>query len=113
MSQAKAGRIKLIATTGAARDPLLPELPTVAEVLPGYEITAWTGVAVPAKTPAVIVNKLHSEIVRALQTPDVREQYAKQGATAHPESPAEFIAFIKAERSRIARVGKQVGITVD
>ena len=113
MAQAAAGRIKLIATTGAMRDPLLPELPTVAEVLPGYEFTSWTGIAVPAKTPAAIVNKLHSEIVKALQQPDVREQYAKQGAAAHPESPAEFTAFIKVERERIARVGKQVGITVD
>ena len=113
MSQVKAGRIKAIATAGATRDPLLPELPIVAEVLPGYEYTTWSGIAVPAKTPAAIVNKLHSEIVKALQQPDVREQYAKQGAMAHPESPAEFTTFIKAERSRIARVGKQVGITVD
>ncbi len=113
MSQVKAGRIKLIATTGTKRDALLPELPIVADVLPGYEITSWQGVAVPAKTPAAIVNKLHSEIVKALHAPDLREQYAKQGATAHPESPAEFTAFIKAERERIARVGRQVGITVD
>jgi tripartite-type tricarboxylate transporter receptor subunit TctC len=113
MPQAKAGRIRLIATTGTVRDPLLPELPIVADVLPGYEITSWTGIAVPAKTPSAIVNKLHSEIVNALRTPEVREQYAKQGATAHPESPAEFSTFIKAERERIARVGKQVGITLD
>jgi tripartite-type tricarboxylate transporter receptor subunit TctC len=113
MSQAKAGRVKLIATTGAVRDPLLPELPIVADVLPGYEITSWTGIAVPAKTPVAIVNKLHGDIVRALRTADVREQYAKQGATAHPESAAEFTAFIKAERERIARIGRQVGITLD
>ena len=113
MPQAKAGRIKLIATTGATRDPLLPDLPIVADVLPGFESTSWTGVAVPARTPVAIVNKLHAEIVKALHTPEVREQYAKQGATAHPESPAEFTAFIKVERERIARVGRQVGITVD
>jgi tripartite-type tricarboxylate transporter receptor subunit TctC len=113
MPHAKTGRIKVIATTGAKRDPLLPDLPTVAEVLPGFEITGWQGVAVPAKTPAVIVKKLHAEIVKALQTPEVRELLAKQGATAHAESPAEFTAFIKAERQRIARVGRQVGITLD
>lgn len=113
MPHAKAGRIKLIATTGAKREPLLPELPTVAEVLPGFEITVWWGLALPAKTPAVIVKKLHAEIVKALQTPDVRELLAKQGATMHVESPAEFTAFIKGERGRIARVGRQVGITLD
>ena len=59
------------------------------------------------------MNKLHNEIVKALRTPDVREQYAKQGATANPESPAEFSAFIKVERERIVRLGRQVGITAD
>jgi len=110
---AKTGRIRVIATTGAKRDPLLPELPTVADTVPGFEITLWGGVAVPVKTPAAIVKKLHAEIVKALQTPDVRELLAKQGATAHAESPAEFTAFIKAERERIARVGRQVGITLE
>jgi tripartite-type tricarboxylate transporter receptor subunit TctC len=110
---AKTGRIKLIATTGATRDPLLPELPTVAETVSGFEITAWWGIAVPAKTPAAILNKLHAEIVKAMQSPEVREQLAKQGTTARAESPAEFTAFIKAERERIAHVGRQVGITID
>jgi tripartite-type tricarboxylate transporter receptor subunit TctC len=113
MPHAKTARIKAIATTGAKRDPLLPELPTVAEVVPGFESTSWTGVAVPAKTPAIIVNKLHAEIVKAMQSPDVRELLAKQSARAHAESPAEFTAFIKAERERCARVGRQVGITLD
>jgi tripartite-type tricarboxylate transporter receptor subunit TctC len=113
MPHEKTGRIKVIATTGAKRDPLLPELPTVADVLPGFASTIWWGVAVPAKTPAIIVKKLHAEIVRAMQTPDVREMLAKQGATAYAESPAEFTAFIKAERERIARIGRQVGITLD
>lgn len=113
MSHAKAGRIKVIATTGAKRDPLLPELPTVADTVPGFENTLWWGVAAPAKTPAVIVKMLHAEIVKATQSPEVRELLAKQGATAHAESPAEFTAFIKAERERIARVGRQVSITFD
>jgi tripartite-type tricarboxylate transporter receptor subunit TctC len=112
MPHAKSGRIKLIATTGAKRDPLLPDLPTVADVLPGFEITLWWGVAVPAKTRVVIVEKLHAEIVKAMQSPEVRERLAKQGATAQAESPAEFTAFIRAERERIARVGRQAGITL-
>jgi len=109
----KSGRIKLIATTGAKRDPFLPDLPTVADVLPGFEITVWSGVAVPARTSIRIVQLLHAEIVKAMQAPDVRAPLAKQGVSAHAESPAEFTAFIKAERERIARVGRQVGITLD
>jgi tripartite-type tricarboxylate transporter receptor subunit TctC len=113
MPHAKTARIKVIATTGATRDPLLPELPTVADVVPGFESTSWTGVAVPAKTPTVIVKKLHAEIVKAMQSPEVRELLAKQSATVHAESPAEFTAFIKVEHERIARVGRQVGIRLD
>jgi len=103
----------VIATTGAKRNPLLPELPTVADVLPGFEMTAWQGMVVPAKTPAVIVNKLHAEIVKALRSPEVRELLAKQANTAHAESPAEFTAFIKAERERFTRIAGQVNITLD
>jgi tripartite-type tricarboxylate transporter receptor subunit TctC len=59
------------------------------------------------------VTKLHGEIVKAMQSSEVRELLARQGATAHAESPAEFTAFIKAERERIARLGRQVSITLD
>jgi tripartite-type tricarboxylate transporter receptor subunit TctC len=113
MPHAKTGRLKVIATTGATRDSLLPELPAVAETLPGFEMTAWQGVAVPMKTPAVIVDRLHAEIVKALRTSEVRELLVKQGVTAHAESQADFAAFIKAERERLARVGRRAGITLD
>jgi tripartite-type tricarboxylate transporter receptor subunit TctC len=109
----KSARIKVIATTGAKRDALLPDLPTVADAVPGFEITSWNGIAVPAKTPAVIVKKLHAEIVKATQSPEVREQLARQSATAHADTPAEVTAFMRLERERIARVGRQVGITLD
>jgi tripartite-type tricarboxylate transporter receptor subunit TctC len=113
MPHAKGGRIKVLATTGARRDPLIPELPALAETVPGYDITQWWGVAVPAKTPAALAAKLHAEIVKALRSPDVRELLAKQGATAQPQSPAEFVAFMKAERSRIASLVKKAGISLD
>ena len=113
MPHARGGRIKVLATTGARRDPLIPELPALAETVPGYDITQWWGVAVPVKTPAALAAKLHGEIVKALRSPEVRELLAKQGATAQPESPAEFVAFMKAERSRIASLGKKAGIKLD
>jgi tripartite-type tricarboxylate transporter receptor subunit TctC len=113
MPHAKTARLKVIATTGAKRDPLLPELPTVAETVPGFEITSWQGMVLPVKTPSVVVNKLYGEIVKALQSPEVRESLTKQGVTAHTESPAEFRAFVKADRERMARVARQVDITLD
>lgn len=113
MPHAKGGRIKVLATTGAKRDPLLPDLPVFADTLPGYDITQWWGVVAPAKTPADILKKLHAEIMQALQSPDVRDLLAKQGATAQPESPAEFAALMKAERIRIGNLGKRAGISLD
>jgi tripartite-type tricarboxylate transporter receptor subunit TctC len=113
MPHAKTGRLKVIATTGARRDPLLPELPAVAETIQGFELTAWQGIAVPVKTPAVIASKLHAEIVKAVQTAEVRELLVKQGITPQTDSQADFTAFIKADRERLARVGRRVGITLD
>lgn len=113
MPHAKGGRIKVLATTGAKRDPLIPELPTVAETVPGYDITQWWGVVVPANTPAAIGNRLHAELIKALQAPEVRDLIAKQGASVQPESPAQFVAFMRAERARIANLGKQANIRLD
>ena len=113
MPHGRAGRIKVLAATGARRDPLLPELPVVADTVPGYEIVQWWGIAVPAGTPQAIVKRLQKEIVAALTARDAREAMSRNGATPNPETPAEFLAFIKAERSRIANVGKRAGISLD
>lgn len=109
----RAGRIKVLATTGAQRDPLLPDLPTMAETVPGYEIVQWWGVSVAKATPAAITQRLHKELITALNHPDSKAQMNKNGATASPESPEQFTAFMKAERARIANVGKQANIILD
>ena len=113
MPHAKGGRIKVLASTGAKRDPLLPELPVFADTVPGYEITQWWGVVAPAKTPPEILKRLHAEIIKALQSPDVRELLAKQGATAQPDTPEAFAAYMKTERIRIGNLGKKAGIVLD
>ena len=113
MPHGRAGRIKVLATTGAQRDPLLPELPPMADSVPGYEIVQWWGVAVPRGTPSAITQRLHKELMVALNAPEVKAQMNKNGATASPESPAAFLAFMKAELARIANVGKQAGISLD
>ena len=113
MPHGRAGRIKVLATTGAQRDPLLPELPTMAETVPGYEIVQWWGVSVAKATPATIAQRLHQELMIALNTADAKALMNKNGATPSPEQPAAFLAFMKAERARIANVGKQAGIVLD
>ena len=113
MPHAKGGRIRVLATTGAKRDPLIPDLPTVADTIPGYDITQWWGIVVPARTPQAIVQRLHAEIIQALQAPEVRDLVAKQGASVQPESAAAFAAFMLAERARVANLGKKANIRLD
>lgn len=111
--QARSGRVRVLATTGLAPDPLAPELPILARTVPGYESTQWFGTALPARTPKPIVQKLHAEIVRALRTPEVAEALARQGATVQPESPEAFARYIGEERERIAALARSAGLRID
>ena len=113
MPHAKGGRIRLLATTGAKRDPLIPDLPVFADTVPGYDITQWWGLVLPAGVPPAISAHLHREIIIALKSAEVAGFLTKQGAVAQPESPAEFAAFMKAERTRIAHIGKRANIILE
>jgi tripartite-type tricarboxylate transporter receptor subunit TctC len=113
MPHGRAGRIKVLATTGAKRDPLLPELPPVADTVPGYEIVQWWGITLPAGTPKAVTQRLHDELMTALNDADVKTLMNKNGATPSPESPAQFVAFMKAERERLANVGRKAGISLN
>lgn len=107
---AKVGRLRLVATTGAKRSKVLPELPTVGATLPGHEVTQWYGILVPAKTPADIISRLHTEVVKAVGTPKVMQQLERLGAVGRTTTPQEFGAHIKAEISKWSRVVKSANI---
>lgn len=109
----QSGKLKLLASTGAQRNPTLPDLPTVAETLPGYEITQWWGLNAPARTPSAIIERLHRLTAPALQQADVKERIHAQGAIAVGNTPAEFARFIRVERQRIATLVKQAGIAIE
>jgi tripartite-type tricarboxylate transporter receptor subunit TctC len=113
LPHAKTGRVRIIATTGAKRDPLLPHLPTVAETLPGYELTQWWGVIVPARSPRAVIDKLNREIGEALAQPDVQEKLRQQGTTPLASTPEAFGKLIAAERVRVAKIAQQAGIRLD
>jgi tripartite-type tricarboxylate transporter receptor subunit TctC len=113
MPHAKSARVRVIATTGAKRDPLLPTLPTVAETLPGYEITQWWGVMVPASTPRAIVDRLNREFASALAHPEVQERLRQQGTTPLASSPEAFARLIAEERVRVTQIAQRAGIRLD
>ncbi len=105
------GRLRALAVTGASRASAAPELPTVAESgVPGYEVTAWYGVSAPAKTPRVIVDRLHAEIARALNAPDLRTRLTSQGADPAPLTPEQYSAFVQSEIVKWTKVIQAAGI---
>jgi tripartite-type tricarboxylate transporter receptor subunit TctC len=106
----KAGRVKGIAVTGAARMKALPDLPTVAESgVPGYAVEAWFSLFAPARTPAVIVNRLQVEAAKAIRAPEIERRFAVEGTDMVGNSPQEFAREVKAEhekwRALVAKAG--------
>ena len=112
--QIKGGKLKPIAVTTSKRSALLPNVPTIAESgVKGYEVLSWNGIAAPAGTPEAIVERLHTEAVKALKDPKVQQRLAEQGADSVGSSPAEYDAFIRSETEKWARVIKESGAKVE
>jgi tripartite-type tricarboxylate transporter receptor subunit TctC len=109
--QARAGKLRAIATTGKSRTPAAPDIPTIAESgVPGYEVATFYGVSAPAKTPRPIIDKLHTEIVRVLNSPDIRERLQGLGAEPVGNTPEQYTAFMENEIAKWGKVIKAAGI---
>jgi tripartite-type tricarboxylate transporter receptor subunit TctC len=110
MPHVQSGKLRAIAVTGAARSPLLPDVPTVSEAaLPGFEVTSWYGVFGPAGLPGDIVVKLNSEIGSAVTAPDVKERLAALGAEPSVKAPDQFARYVRQEITKWAKVVKDSG----
>lgn len=108
------GRVRALAVTSAQRSPRLPDVPTLAETrLPGFEVGAWQGVVVPKGTPTAIVQRLNTEIQHALQSKEMLEQLAVQGAQPLGSSPQDYDAYLKSETARWGAVIQAAGIKLD
>ena len=114
LAQVRAGKIKALAVTTAKRSALAPELPTIAESgLPGFDISTWFGIFVPAGTPRDVVERLHGEFTKALAMPDIREKMLVLGAEPVASRPEEFAAYIRAEADKYTRVIRASGAKAD
>ena len=109
----RAGKLRALAVTTAQRSALMPEVPTVAETLPGFQIDTWWGLVAPAGTPAETVRKLSAAFNAALNTPEVKARFATLMAEPAPSAPEAFATFLAQERSRYERVVKLSGAKVD
>ncbi|HSN38832.1 MAG TPA: tripartite tricarboxylate transporter substrate binding protein [Burkholderiales bacterium] len=109
----RSGKLRAIGISSEQRSPALPDVPAIAETLPGFEATSFYGIAAPAGTPKTIVAKLNSEIARIIKSPEMREQLQRQGADAVGDTQAEFDAFFRKQIGKWARVIQEAGIQAD
>ena len=113
MAHIRAGKLRALCTTGAQRFALLPDLPTCDASVPGLVTVNWWGVLLPAGTPKAIVDKLHGDMVKAMQDAVVKGKFADLGVEAVSSTPEQFGAFIRAETDKYARLIKDANIKVN
>ena len=111
----KSGKLKLIAVSSEAREPMFPQVPTVAETpgLEGYSAGSWQGILGPAKLPAELVNKIYLEVKRIIALPDVNEKLTSQGSRPQAKTPQEFGKWLATEKDRWIKVVKESGFKIE
>ena len=105
----KAGKLRALGITAAKRLAIVPDIPTIAETVPGFNADTWNGIMAPRGTPPAIIAKIHAVIAQALQQPEVREKLASQGGEASGMPPQEFAAFLQAETAKWGKVVRDTG----
>lgn len=113
MGHVKSGKLRAVGVTGTKRLPSLPDVPTIAETLPGYEAVSWGGVMAPAGTPPEIVKRLNLEINRILKMPDVAEKLESLGAVIVGSTPEEFGEYVKTEIAKWGKVARDNNVSLD
>ena len=110
----KGGKLRALAVTTTKRSPVIGEVPTVSEAaVPGYELNGWSGILVPAGTPKVIITQLNSEIVKAVNMPDLRQRFSELGFETVGNSPQDFQKFLQQEVAKWGTVVKAANISAD
>ena len=113
MPHVKSGRLRALAVTSAEPTPLVPGLPPIAAIVPGYESLTFTGVFVPAKTPAAIIARLNEASRRFLEVPETKERFLTSGVEATSTTPQELDAAVKADTARIQKMMQATGLKVE
>ena len=109
----RAGRIKALGVTSAARAAQMPEVPAIAETLPGYEATGWAGLCAPAGTPAPVVARINADVTALLREPDFAARMTLMGGTPAPQTPAEAAAFVRDEIAKWRAVAEGANVRLE
>ncbi len=107
------GRLRAIAVTTARRTAAMPEVPTIAETIPGYEVLNWWGLTAPAKTPLAVIERLNSEVAKVMAKQANRERLRSEGVEAASGTPGDFAAMLRAEIAKWGKVGKEISLKLD
>lgn len=113
MPQVKAGKVRALGVTTKNRLALLPDVPAIAETVPGYEVIGWNGILAPAGTPASVIDRLNAEIVKVLRSPDILEKLAQQGVEPVGNTPSAFAQIVRADIDKWGKVIREAGIRAD
>jgi len=113
LSTVKSGKLRALGVTSATRTPLVPDLPTIAETVPGYEFIGWYALVAPAGTPGALLDKLNAQVVHALKTPEFRERFAALGAEPLGTTRAEAAQFIRGQIEKMRLAVQASGAKVD
>jgi len=109
----KAGQLRALGVTGRKRSVMAPDLPTIAETLPGYEIVTWYGILAPTGTPPAIINRLNAEILKVSQMPDIKQKLLDMGLDIEVSTPAAFGTLIKSEMAKWKEVMRVAHVTAE
>jgi tripartite-type tricarboxylate transporter receptor subunit TctC len=111
LAATRAGKVRMLGVTSLTRSPDLPDVPTIAESgMPGFEVISWQGLCTPAGVPKAVVTRLRTALAAVLALPDTRKRLADQGINPGGLTTDQFAAFIRSERTKWAKVVKDVGI---
>ena len=113
ISNHKVGQLRIIAVTSAKRVPELPDIPSIAETLSGYDAALWNGLLAPRGTPAVAIKRIHQEVTKLLQMHDIQAAFGRVGSYVHATNPKAFGEFLKAENAKWGRVVRELGLQVN
>jgi len=113
LTYSRSGQVRVLGSSGNKRSPAAPNVPTIGETVPGYEVESWQAIFAPAKTPSDIIQKMHAGVVKALAEPAVAEKFERTAYTPSPSSPEELGNFLKADIAKWSAAIKSAGLKID
>jgi tripartite-type tricarboxylate transporter receptor subunit TctC len=113
INQHRAGQLRIIGVTSAKRSPELPDIPSIAETVPGYDASLWTGLFAPRGTPAVVVKRMHDEVVKLLQRQDVKAAFTRAGTYPAGTTPDEFRDYVAKESAKWGKVVRDINLQMN